>query len=579
MENKNKQNMSNTMEINAILEEAKRNRTQANAPAKNVRPQNVQSRPQNVRVQNNRPQPQTAQSQNRRPQPHADQVDISSGFVVYDEAGKGKKNQKGKKGKKSGLTIAVIVAVIVFLCSAGFCAYTFLLSDFEYASNVYVNDICIGGMSEREAEELLAAEETKLLNSININVTAADKSTTLTKADIECTFNTDDVLSQAKQYSEDNLIPKGEQKYYIAPKVSDATLTKIVEKVSTDLNQKATDAKVTKFDSSKSGADRFTFEDEKTGVEINKTSFENQFKTFISNGTVSGEIQAESTNTEPKYTKEYLLKNIKQLSKYETVSTNGSNGNNNMKVAAKACNNSIINPGEIWSFNACTGNSNLESNGYKVAGVLIKGQSAQGVGGGICQTSTTIYNAGLLVGLHVQERRPHAFPSTYCPIGLDATIDYGNIDLKLKNTFDYQLFMECYMEGVTVVCKIYGLENPDFDEVKVTSSRTSGNGAVASRTFYKDGKRVTGDNLPDEDLPSSRYDTPGSSSSSNNNNNTDVQTPSQGGETPDPENPDTPPVDPPVVDPPVVDPPVVDPPVVEPPVVEPPVVDPGVSET
>ena len=73
---------------------------------------------------------------------------------------------------------------------------------------------------------------------------------------------------------------------------------------------------------------------------------------------------------------------------------------------------------------------------------------------------------------------PQLCPSSYCPIGLDATIDYGNIDLKLKNTFDYQLFMECYMEGVNVVCKIYGLENPDFDEVKVTSSRTSGNSAV-----------------------------------------------------------------------------------------------------
>ena len=569
MGNNNKQNMSNTMEINAILEEAKRNRTQASAPQKSVRPQNVQQRPQ--------PKPRSKPVAKSRPQPQEEQVDIQSGFVVYDEAPKGKK----KKKSKAGVVVAVIAAVLVLVLGAGFCAYTFL-GDFEYASNVYVNDICIGGMSEKEAEKVLADEEAKLANSININVTAADKSTTLTKDDVVCTFNTEDVLAQAKQYSEDTLIPSGEQRYYIAPKMNDEDLNKVVEKVAKDLNQEATNAKVTKFDSSKSGANRFTFEDEKTGVEINKDSFKNQFKSFVASGQVNGDIKAEAVSTEPKYTKEYLLANIKQLSSYKTTSTNGANGNNNMKVSAKACNNSIINPGEIWSFNKCTGNSNLESNGYKVAGVLIQGQSAQGVGGGICQTSTTIYNAGLLVGLHVQERRPHAFPSSYCPIGLDATIDYGNIDLKLKNTFDYQLFMECYMEGVTVVCKIYGLENPYFDEVKVTSSRTSGSSAVASRTFYKDGKRVTGDHLPDEELPSSRYDTSGGSSSSNNNN-TNTQAPSEGGSTTDPDTPDNPdnpdtPVDPPVVDPPV-DPPVVDPPVVDPPVVEPPVVDPGVSET
>ena len=522
MENNNKNNMSNTMEINAILEEAKRNRQQASAPQRTAKPQ-----PASQRTQTN----DTAK--NRRPQQQPQQVDIQSGFVIYDdEPNNGK---KAKKGKKTGVVIGIIAAVLVLVLAAGFCAHTFL-GDFEYANNVYVNDIALGGLSVREAEELLAQEEVKLENSININVTAADKSTTVTKDDVDYTFNTDEVLAQAKQYTEDTLVPTGEQRYYIAMQVNDESLNKVVEKVSTDLNQEAVNAMVTKFDSSKSGADRFTFEDEKTGIEVNTDSFKNQFKTFLAEGKVSGDIAAESVSTEPKYTKEYLIANIKKLSTYSTISTNGSNGNHNMKLSASKCNNSIINPDGVWSFNKCTGNSNLSSNGYKSAGVIVNGQSTTGVGGGICQTSTTIYNAGLLVGLHVQERRCHAYPSVYVPMGLDATIDYGNIDLKLKNTFDYQLFLECYMEGTKVTCNFYGLENPDFDEVKVSSTATSGTSAVASRAFYKDGKRVTGDHLPDEELPSSRYDTYSSGGSSSSST---TQTPSEGGTTA-PENPDNP---------------------------------------
>ena len=330
MENNNKNNMSNTMEINAILEEAKRNRQQASAPQRTAKPQ-----PAPQRTQTN------DKAKNRRPQQQPQQVDIQSGFVIYDdEPNNGK---KAKKGKKTGVVIGIIAAVLVLVLAAGFCAYTFL-GDFEYANNVYVNDIALGGLSVREAEELLAQEEVKLENSININVTAADKSTTVTKDDVDYTFNTDEVLAQAKQYTEDTLVPTGEQRYYIAMQVNDESLNKVVEKVSTDLNQEAVNAMVTKFDSSKSGADRFTFEDEKTGIEVNTDSFKNQFKTFLAEGKVSGDIAAESVSTEPKYTKEYLIANIKKLSTYSTISTNGSNGNHNMKLSASKCNNSIINP-------------------------------------------------------------------------------------------------------------------------------------------------------------------------------------------------------------------------------------------
>lgn len=476
MENNNRQNLSNTMEINAILEEARRNRANANS---------------NTQAKVNSPQ---KKAENTQPKVEKfAQNDLSDDFVIIDDNIPKKAKKQKKNGKKTAVVVSIVAGVLVLLLAVGFCAYSFL-GDFEYASNVYVNGIALGGLSEKEAEKLLEAEEAKLAQSIAITVNAGENSAVLTKDDFAYTFNTDEVLKEAKEYSKDNLVHTGQQNYNIAIKINDADMKTVVDKVSTALSVEAEDAKVTAFDSSKSGNDRFTVQDEKTGVSVNKDGFEHQLDSFLSSGNVSGTIDAQVNTTEPKITKEYLLSNIKKLSSFTTVSTNNSNGNANMKLSLSACNNSIINPGEVWSFNGCTGNSNLTSLGYKPAGVIVEGRSTTGIGGGICQSSTTIYNAAVMCGMEIVERECHYYKSSYVDAGRDATVDYGNIDLKVKNIFDYQLFMECYMKGTTLYCNMYGLENPEFDEIKISSSVTSyfSNGfrAETSRTYYLDGKKV-----------------------------------------------------------------------------------------
>lgn len=498
---------SETAEIDEILEEVRRYRTGV-TPSQEVKEQkeksvNLMQDAEEVTIYTPKTKPQEKM------------VDISNAFIVYDDTEENDKNKKtknvksckgAKKSKKKGVLFTVASVVLALVLCMGFCGFTFL-GELKYADNVYVNDICIGGMNHEEAQKILSKEEAKIAKNIKVNVTAGEKSTTINGEDLTYTFNTEKVLQQAKLYSKHNPFAKGERKFTIAIEVDNNCLKKVSQKVATDLNQKPIDAKVTKFYSSKKGADRFTFEEAKSGMEINKEVFENQFETFFSNGKVSGDIEAATTSTESACTKEYLLKNIKELSSYTTTANavGSENSNSNMKLAASMCNNSIINPGEVWSFNECTGDSTLESRGFKAANIYVNGELTKGVGGGICQTSSTIYNAGLYCGLDVVERLPHAYPSTYVPVGLDATIDYGNIDLKLINNFDYQIFMECYMDGLEVVCKLYGLENPNFDEVKLTSQATSSSTASATRTFYKNGKKVSGDKVPYEELPSSNY--------------------------------------------------------------------------
>ena len=211
----------------------------------------------------------------------------------------------------------------------------------------------------------------------------------------------------------------------------------------------------------------FTISAESKGKTLDETASLNALSSFIKSGNIAGTVDATVKEVDPEYTADFLKKNITKLSEFSTTSTNNSNGNENMRVSLAACNGSIIEPGATWSFNDHTGNSNLESNGYKPAGVIVEGRSETGVGGGICQSSTTIYNAAILCGMDVVERECHYYKSVYVDAGRDATVDYGNIDLKVNNPFKYQLFMKCWMDGTQLHCEIYGLQNPKFDDVEI----------------------------------------------------------------------------------------------------------------
>ena len=188
-----------------------------------------------------------------------------------------------------------------------------------------------------------------------------------------------------------------------------------------------------------------------------------------------------------------------------TTSTNTSNGTHNMSVALDACNGSIIGPDEVWSFNDCTGDSNQEENGYKSAHVISEGKLVDGIGGGICQASSTIYNAAIRANLDFKERYCHQWASVYVPTGLDATIDYPNLDLKIYNKNKTQVFLESEVDGSTLKVTFWGVKYGDYDDIKThneISDRGSSSYTVrAWRIYLKDGKEIDR-----EELSKSTYD-------------------------------------------------------------------------
>lgn len=129
--------------------------------------------------------------------------------------------------------------------------------------------------------------------------------------------------------------------------------------------------------------------------------------------------------------------------------------NSNIATAARKINGVILMPGEVFSFNNTVGQRTLSS-GFHPAPVYENGKHAVGVGGGICQVSTTLYNAVLMGGLQVVERVNHSMPVAYVKLGRDATVDWGEIDFKFRNSNATPIAICTQIDPGSLTFRIFG---------------------------------------------------------------------------------------------------------------------------
>ena len=146
---------------------------------------------------------------------------------------------------------------------------------------------------------------------------------------------------------------------------------------------------------------------------------------------------------------------------------------NNMALAAQRINGVVVAPGEEFSMNETILDRSKE-NGYYLAPAIRNGTYEQEYGGGVCQVSSTLFNAVMMADLPVTERHHHSWPMTYVPIGRDATISTGYKDFKFVNDTEGELVIFAHLDrkAKTVTVQLYGIHSPDFDHIEVTSKRT-----------------------------------------------------------------------------------------------------------
>ena len=166
------------------------------------------------------------------------------------------------------------------------------------------------------------------------------------------------------------------------------------------------------------------------------------------------------TEVEPQYDKDDLdgVYFSTVIGEYKTTGLGSVGRTTNITLACEAVNGTILNPGETFSFNDVVGKRTLER-GFQYAGAYAGGKSVQEVGGGICQVSTTIYNAALLANLEIVTRSEHCYPSAYCPLGLDATVSWGGPEFRFRNNTEYPIRIDAKVEDGWCIVQLIGTDD------------------------------------------------------------------------------------------------------------------------
>ena len=165
----------------------------------------------------------------------------------------------------------------------------------------------------------------------------------------------------------------------------------------------------------------------------------------------------------------------------------------NLKLAASKINGTVLMPGETFSYNKVVGARTIAA-GYKEAPIYVSGEVVDGLGGGICQITSTLYNAVVYANLDVVERTNHQFVPSYVTASRDATVVYGSLDFKFKNNRNYPIKINCSVSDGIANFQIFGLKQDDDYDVEISSYETGRTATAiyseAYKILKKDGKVV-----------------------------------------------------------------------------------------
>ena len=219
-----------------------------------------------------------------------------------------------------------------------------------------------------------------------------------------------------------------------------------IDKIYSEVHTEVQDAYYTK--------DPFTIHPEVIGVDFNLE----EARTMLQE--VKEQYEIPLTITQPKVTTAQIGTEAfpDLLGTYSTkYDASDKDRTTNLKLAVQKINDKVVLPGETFSYNKTLGERTIAA-GYKNAKVYESGQVVDGIGGGICQISSTLYNSVLFADLEIVERRNHQFVTSYTPAGRDATVVYGQTDFKFKNNRDYAVKIQASISNGIATVSIYGIK-------------------------------------------------------------------------------------------------------------------------
>jgi len=263
----------------------------------------------------------------------------------------------------------------------------------------------------------------------------------------------------------------------VVPEV-DEQLSRIAQNLAQEWAKAATDAAITGFDRTNK---KFLYSQPEYGYEIDMEALAASLRDAIESGNYQAEITVTANQIAPTITADdYQL-----IGTYKTTATNNAARNTNIRVASETIDGMVIAPGEQFSFNGILGRR-TEEKGYKEAGAYANGESVQEYGGGVCQVSSTIYNAVIAAGLRTDLRTGHSFEPTYVTPGQDATVSYDQPDFAFTNTSGHPIGLRTIFENPVVRVEIYGVPVLEEGVKQYMKSERTGDVAPPAPEYVED---------------------------------------------------------------------------------------------
>jgi len=428
----------------------------------------------------------------------------------------GSKAGKTKKKKKSGHKGIAVFAVLAGIALVGFGLYKMgvfekryeitgddgvavqvteselreMLTTDTFPEGIIINDIDVGGMTKTTA--LIALEQNapeepnpdiKLsLDGVEYSLDLSGQALTSNLEEVVDTAYSylrltgeEDAQALLDIYAQRQALKSNPVEYNSAYTMSTDGIAELVDNLLNEVASVAKDAVITGFDPQTA---TFEYEDSVKGYVVDSQTAAEDVKALLESGTYEGVVVVNAEISEPEFTSEMIEGEFGLIASSTSTTTSNSNRNHNISITCEKLNGLVLQDGETFSFNGYIG-QRTEASGYKVAGVIENGQSAEDYGGGICQVSSMIYQSVIKSNLEVVERHVHMWPSSYAAAGTDAAVDWPNQDFQFTNNSGYPIAISAYWDSSTskITVSIYGHELPDGEYIEFEGETVSVNPA------------------------------------------------------------------------------------------------------
>ena len=301
-------------------------------------------------------------------------------------------------------------------------------SETELQKEVTVDGISITGMSRSEAREALLSHYTW-----EMKVTYG-----------EDTYEVENMMGEkVDALLQEIFTGESKESYSLDTSGMEEYVEKEVANMAEKWDKPAKNGEISGFDKEKGS---FVYSGEEAGVVIDQDKLKADINEAIQAKNFTAVIEAQGNKVAPEISEAQAKEMYKVIGQYSTTTTANKDRNTNIKLAAESLDGKIIMPGQTFSFNDTTGKRS-EDKGYRPAGAYVEGKLVEEPGGGVCQVSSTLYNAVIFSGLNTTERHAHSFEPSYVTPGEDATVSYGGPDMKFVNTSDTAIAIRAKLEG------------------------------------------------------------------------------------------------------------------------------------